>query len=165
MIKIKLSPTMRRLMPLYIAVFFQSIPLWYATEKIFMLDIGFTTATIGVMFAVMSVVMLAIETPSGILADRWSRKGVMMLGASALLISAVIGAFSFNEPMYILSCVFWGVFAALYSGTYDAVIYDTTVEEHGDSKQFEKYLGRFKAVEGMTFVIAALIGAFIASTF
>lgn len=165
MAKLKLSPMTRRLIPLYIAVFFQSIPLWYATEKIFMLDIGFTTATIGVMFAVMSITMLAVETPSGILADRWSRKGVMVLGCLALLASAVIGALSFNEPVYILSTMLWGVFAALYSGTYDAVIYDTAVEEYGDSAHFEKYLGRFKAVEGLTFVIGALVGAFIASTF
>ncbi|MFZ1250528.1 MAG: MFS transporter [Candidatus Microsaccharimonas sp.] len=165
MIRRILSPTTRRLLPLYIAVFFQSIPLWYATEKIFMLSIGFTTATIGLMVAIMSVVMLVVETPSGILADRWSRKGVMMLGAVALLISSVIGYFSFNEPMYILSTMFWGVFSALYSGTYDAVIYDTTMEEHGSSKKFEKYLGQFKAVEGATFVLGALAGAFIASTF
>lgn len=165
MLKITFTPATQRLLPLYAAIFFQSIPLWYATEKIFMLDIGFNTATIGVMFAVMSIVMLAVETPSGVLADRWSRKGVMMLGCVSLLISAGIGALSFNEPMYILSTVFWGIFAALYSGTYEAVIYDTTVEEHSDSKHFEKYLGRFKAIEGITFVIGALVGAFIASTF
>ncbi|MGV9001949.1 MAG: MFS transporter [Candidatus Saccharimonadaceae bacterium] len=163
--KLTLSPISRRLLPLYIAIFFQSIPLWYATEKIFMLNIGFNTASIGVMLAVMSVVMLIVETPSGILADRWSRKGVMVLGCLALLVSATIGVFSFSVPMYILSTAFWGIFAALYSGTYDAVIYDTTVEEYGDSKNFEKYLGRFKAIEGITFVIGALSGAFIASTF
>lgn len=130
-----------------------------------MLSIGFNTATIGVMLAFMSVVILAAETPSGILADRWSRKGVMMLGSLALLISACIGLFSFNEPMYILCTMFWGIFAALSSGTYDAVIYDTTVEEHGNSKQFEKYLGRLKAVQGLTFVTGALFGAYIASSF
>src|SRR3546814_15678623 len=96
-------------------------------EKLFMLDIGFNTASIGIMVAVMSVVMLAVETPSGILADRWSRKGVMILGAISLLVSGIIGALSFNEPVYILSTVFWGIYAALYSGTYDSVIYDTTV--------------------------------------
>lgn len=165
MIKFKLSPISRRLFPLYLAIFFQSIPLWYATEKIFMLSIGFTTATVGVMLAVMSVAILATETPSGILADRWSRKGVLMLGSLALLISACIGLFSFNEPTYILSTMFWGIFAAFSSGTYDAVIYDTTIEEYGDSKHFEKYLGRLKAVEGLTFVIGALSGAFIASSF
>lgn len=82
--KIKLSSTSRRLLPLYIAVALQNIPFWYAIEKIFMLGIGFNTATIGVMIAIMSVVMLAVETPSGILADRWSRKGVMVLGCFAL---------------------------------------------------------------------------------
>ena len=163
MARTKLSSTTRRLMPLYIAAFFQGIPFWYAIEKIFMLGIGFNTATIGLMVAIMSIVMLAVETPSGILADRWSRKGVMILGCIALLISGVVGALSFSEPVYILSAVFWGIYAALYSGTYDSVIYDTTMEEHGDSKQFEKYLGRFRAVEGSSFVIGALAGGFIAS--
>jgi len=153
----------RRLMPLYIAAVLQGIPFWYAIEKIFMLGIGFNTATIGVMVSIMSVVMLAVETPSGILADRWSRKGVMVLGCVALVVSGVLGALSFNKPVYILSTVFWGIYAALYSGTYDSVIYDTTIEEYGDSKKFEKYLGRFRAFEGVSFVIGALVGGLIAS--
>lgn len=160
---ISLTSTSRRLMPLYIAALLQGVVFWYATEKLFMLSIGFNTATIGIMVAVMSVVMLVVETPSGILADRWSRRGVMMLGCAALLISGVIGALSYNEPMYILSTVFWGIYAALYSGTYDAVIYDTVMEEHGSSKTFERYLGRFRAMEGVSFVIGSLIGGVIAS--
>ncbi|MGK2896499.1 MAG: MFS transporter [Candidatus Saccharimonadales bacterium] len=163
MAKIKFSPMTRRLMPLYIAAVLQGIPFWYAIEKIFMLGIGFNTATIGVMVAIMSIVMLAVETPSGILADRWSRKGVMILGCLALIISGILGALSFSEPVYILSTVFWGIYAALYSGTYDSVIYDTIIEEHGDSKKFEKYLGRFRAFEGASFVIGALAGGLIAS--
>ncbi|MDB5176501.1 MAG: hypothetical protein JWN75_169 [Candidatus Saccharibacteria bacterium] len=163
MLKIKLSPVTRRLVPLYIAVALQNIPFWYAIEKIFMLDIGFTTASIGAMVAIMSIVMLAVETPSGILADRWSRKGVMVLGSLALLTSGIIGAISFNEPMYILATVFWGIYAALYSGTYDSVIYDTAMEEHGDSNKFEKYLGRFRAIEGASAVAGALAGGLIAS--
>lgn len=127
-----------------------------------MIDIGFNTASIGVMVAIMSIVMLAIETPSGVLADRWSRKGVMILGCSALLASGIIAAFSFNEPVYIISSIFWGIYAALYSGTYDSVIYDTTIEEYGDSKKFGYYLGRLKAVEGVSFVVGALSGGFIA---
>lgn len=128
-----------------------------------MVGIGFNTASIGLMVAIMSIVMLAVETPSGVLADRWSRKGVMILGCVALLISAIIGALSYNEPVYIISTVFWGIYAALYSGTYDAVIYDVAVEEQGNAKKFESYLGRLRAVEGIAFVIGALAGGFIAS--
>lgn len=159
----RMNPMTRRLLPLYIAAFFQGIPFWYAIEKLFMLDIGFNTASIGLMVAIMSVVMLVVETPSGILADRWSRKGVMMLGALMLFISGLLGALSYNQPIYILSTVFWGIYGALYSGTYDAVIYDTTMEEHGSSKLFQNHLGRFKAVEGAAFVVGAFGGGLIAS--
>ncbi len=163
MSRLNFGTTTRRLMPLYIASFLQGIPFWYAIEKLFMVDIGFNTASIGVMVAIMSVVMLIVETPSGILADRWSRKGVMILGCLSLLISAVIGALSYSVPIYIISTVFWGIYAALYSGTYESVIYDTALEEHDNNNKFEYYLGRLKAVEGTAFIIGAFCGGAIAS--
>lgn len=163
--KKKMSPITKRLMPLYIAAFFQGIPFWYAIEKLFMVEIGFNLASIGLMVAIMSVVMLVVETPSGILADRWSRKGVMILGCVALTLSAIVGAASYNEVVYIISTILWGVYAALYSGTYDSVMYDTVLEEHGDSKKFEYYLGRFRAVEGASFVVGSLLGGLISSLF
>jgi MFS family permease len=160
---VRLSKVSTRLLPLYMAAFFQGLPFWYAIEKLFMVEIGFNTATIGVMLAVASIVMLAVETPSGILADRWSRKGVMILGCFALMASAIVGALSYNEVVFIISTSLWGVYAALYSGTYDAVIYDTLVEERGNAEGFEKRLGYLRSVEGGAFVIAALLGGFIAS--
>ncbi len=161
--KLKFTTTSRRLAPLYIASFLQSIPFWYATEKLFMTSIGFTTATIGLMVAVMSVVILAVETPSGVLADRWSRKGVMLLGCLALLVSGVLGGMSYTVPIYILSTTFWGIYAALYSGVYDSVIYDTTLEEQGSAKRYEYYLSRFRIVEGCAFVVGSLAGGLIAT--
>ncbi len=158
------SPMARRLMPLYISAFLQSIPFWYAIEKLFMTEIGFDTASIGIMVAVMGMVMLAVETPSGIMADRWSRKGVMLLGCLALVISAVAGGFSYNEPMYILKTIFWGIYAALYSGTYDSVIYDTTIEEEGSSERYDYFLGRLRAVEGTGFVVGAIGGGLLANS-
>ncbi|MEO5627771.1 MAG: MFS transporter [Candidatus Saccharimonadales bacterium] len=163
MTNIKLSLTTRRLLPLYISSFLQGIPFWYAIEKLFMTSIGFNTASIGLMVAIMSIVMLVVETPSGVLADRWSRKGVMLLGCGSLLLAGIVGGFSYNEAAYILSTVFWGIYAALYSGTYDSVIYDVNLEEHGDSSRYEYYLGRLRAVEGLAFVLGALGGGLIAN--
>lgn len=163
-LKQRFSPLSRRLMPLYISSFLQGAVLWYAIEKLFMTEIGFSIVGIGVMVAVMSIVMLIIETPSGILADRWSRKGVIILGSTALLISAIIGGFSYTEVTFIISTIFWGIFSALYSGTYDSVIYDTVMEEHGSSKKFAQTLGKLRAVEGASFVTGALISGVVAST-
>lgn len=160
-----LSPAARRLSPLFIATFFQAIPFWYAIEKLFMQGIGFNTASIGVAVAVMSLVMIAVETPSGILADRWSRKGVMLIGCTALLLSGLVGALSFTESAYIVSVMLWGIYGAFYSGTYDSVIYDTLIEEQGKSDKFSKYLGVFRAVEGASYVLGALAGGLIATIF
>lgn len=163
-LKQRFSPLSRRLMPLYVSSFLQGAVLWYAIEKLFMTEIGFSFVGIGVMVAVMSIVMLIVETPSGILADRWSRKGVIILGSTALLISAIIGGFSYTEVTFIVSTIFWGIFSALYSGTYDSVIYDTVIEEQGSSKKFAQTLGVLRAVEGVSFIVGALVSGFVASS-
>jgi predicted MFS family arabinose efflux permease len=158
-------PVLRRLLPLYIGIFLQGFVLWYAIEKLFMVHIGFNDATIGVMFAAYSALMLLIETPSGILADRWSRKGVLMLSSLALVISSIICGLSNDVFMYIIGALGWGVYYALYTGTYDSIIYDTLVEETGESKGFEKYLGRLKVIESVSLVAGSLVGGLVSQLF
>ena len=67
----------RRLAPLYAASFLQNLALWVPIEKLFMTTIGFNAASIGAMAAVYAVVVPVLEVPSGVLADRWSRRGVL----------------------------------------------------------------------------------------
>src|SRR3990167_394871 len=159
----QMTPTFKRLLPLYIASFLQGIPFWYAVEKLFMVSIGFNDATIGLMVVCMGVVILIVETPSGVLADRWSRKGVMLLGCGALALAALVGGLSNNVPMFILSTMLWGVYAAMYSGTYESVVYDTVFEESGASKGYKKYLGQLRMTEGASFITGAIIGGIIAN--
>ena len=63
----------RRLLPLHAAVLLQGVALWVPVEKLFMTEIGFDAASVGVMAAIYAAVVPVIEIPSGILADRWSR--------------------------------------------------------------------------------------------
>lgn len=151
-----------RLVPLYVAIFCQGFVLWYATEKLFMTSIGFNAATIGVMVALYSAVIILSETPSGILADRWSRKGVLILAAVALAISGLIGGLSDSVPIFLVSTCFWGVFFALYSGTYDSIIYDTLLEEEKTADRFEHYLGILKFTDAAALILGALLGGLIA---
>src|SRR5438552_2731491 len=100
----------KRLLPLYISAFFQSFVLWYTIEKLFMRSIGFDNTAIGFMVAVYSAVMLMVDTPSGILADRWSRKGVLMLASISLGLSALAGGLSHGISLYLVCAVLWGIF-------------------------------------------------------
>ena len=111
----------RRLRPLYAASFFQSLALWVPIEKLFMTSIGFTAASVGVMAAVYAAIVPLLEVPSGILADRWSRRGVLMLASIAAFVATVVGGLSESVPVYMVSAAFLGVFFALKSGTVESI--------------------------------------------
>lgn len=127
-----------------------------------MRSIGFNNATIGIMVAVYSVVMLAVDTPSGILADRWSRKGVLILASICLAFSALAGGLSHGVRTYLVCAVLWGVFYACYSGMYDSILYDTLAEEAGN-KLYDHFLGRIQLLDSIGLVISSILGALIAA--
>jgi len=152
----------RRLRPLTVAVFLMGFMLWVPVEKLFMTEIGFDAASIGVMAAAYAALVPIIEIPSGILADRWSRRGVLVIAALALAMTSLVGGLSFNVPTYIGCALVLAVYFAMYSGTMDAVIYDTVLEEIGASDAFEQQIGRVRFVESVALVSGALVGGVVA---
>jgi MFS family permease len=153
----------RRLLPLYAAAFLQNLALWVPIEKLFMTTIGFNPASVGVMAAVYAAVVPVLEVPSGVLADRWSRRGVLILASIAAILSVLIGGLSQSVAVYMVSAGFLGVFFALQSGTLESVVYDTVLEETGGSDAFEKTIGRVRLVESVALVASALAGGAIAA--
>jgi predicted MFS family arabinose efflux permease len=152
----------RRLLPLYVAVALQNFLLWVPIEKLFMNEIGFDAAAVGIMAAAYAAVVPILEVPSGILADRWSRRGVLMVANAAMVLSTLIGGLSHSVPMYIVGALVLGVFFALNSGTLEAVVYDTVLEETGSGAAFERRIGRVRLMESLALVASALAGGWVA---
>jgi MFS family permease len=156
----------RRFRPLYWHSFFQSLMLWYAIEKLFMQGIGFNDAQIALAGILISATMVLLQVPTGILADRWSRKGTLFLGNGLLAINALVGVFSHSVLPYLwFASILWGAFASIRSGTYDAIVYDTLLEETGDAQRFEHYFGRVQLYMSAGFVLAALLSGVIGKYF
>ena len=124
--------------------------LWVPVEKLFMNEIGFDAASVGVMAAAYAALVPLVEIPSGILADRWSRRGVLIVASTALMLTSLIGGLSNSVPLYIVSALVLAVYFAMYSGSLEAVVYDTLVEETGASDEFERRMGRVRFVESAT---------------
>ena len=128
-----------------------------------MTSIGFSSAGIGVMVAVYSAAMLLVDIPSGILADRWSRKGVLMFASFILILSAITGGLSHSVGMYLLSAVLWGMFYACYSGMYESIVYDTLLEENQPEALYGKVYGRIQIADSLGLIVSSLIGGFLGS--
>lgn len=137
--------------------------LWYPVEKLFMKSIGFDDAWIGIAVAMFSAVILLVEVPSGILADRWSRRGVLVLAAIALVVSTTIAGFSDSIAPYLVSAGIWAIFFALVSGAGDSIIYDSMLEENVSSDKFDFYLGRMRMVMSVAAVAGSLAGGLVAA--
>jgi MFS family permease len=153
----------RRLGPLMVAISLQGLLLWVPIEKLFLTEIGFTPISIGVMAAAYSAVVPILEVPSGVLADRWSRTGLLMLSIVALFVGTAICGLSHSVGAYIGGATLLGVYFALNSGTVESMVYDSVVEETGRSELFERWLGRVRAAESAALVISALGGGLLAA--
>ena len=152
-----------RLRPLQVALILEGIAPWVPVEKIFMSRLGFTPALFAVMAAAYGATVPLIEIPSGILADRWSRRGVLLLAGVASLASVVVGGLSQHVATYIVSAMLLGVYFAMQSGTVDAMVYDTLVEETGSGAGFEKRYGRIQTFNSLALTVSALAGGVIAA--
>jgi MFS family permease len=152
----------RRLLPLQIGVGLQGLMLWTPIEKLFQTEIGFDAASIGLMAAAYSAVVPLLEVPSGILADRWRRTGLLIIGGVAAAASALVGGLSHGVVTYIVAAMILGLYFAASSGTVDSVVYDTVVEETGSADLYEKVVGRVRMVESAAFAGSALVGGLLA---
>jgi MFS family permease len=153
----------RRLLPLQLAAFLQGVGFWVPVEKLFMTEIGFDAATIGLMAAAYAAVVPLVEVISGVLADRWSRRGVLAVAGLAMLLSVLICGLSHHVVTYILGALILGVYFAMYSGTVEAIVYDTVLEETGGSDDYERQIGRVRLIESIALVLSALAGGWIAA--
>jgi MFS family permease len=151
-----------RLLPLHIAVALQGMMLWVPVEKLFMKQIGFTAASVGLMAAVYAAVTPILEVPSGILADRWSRRGVLIVSAVALAACSLVGGLSNSVALYIVSAMILGVYFAMYSGTVESIVYDVVLEETGAGDLYQARVGRVRLIESAALVTSSLAGGWLA---
>lgn len=152
---------LKRLLPLYIGIFLQGLIFWYAIEKLFMANIGFDAEAIAISVAAYSAMALLTDIPSGILADRWSRKGVLMLSSLVLATSSFIGAISSSVPIYLISSAIWGIYVSLKSDTMESITYDVLLEERGNANSYEREVGKLYTVSSAALILGSIAGGII----
>ncbi len=141
-------------------VFFQDLGFVYPIYTIMFREHGLSFTEISVLMAVWTAAALLFEIPSGIIADLWSRK-LMVLFAPAIkaagfvLWLAMPGFFGFA-----LGFVLWGAAEASISGTLDALLYDALLLR-GREETFERVIGIANAVARFAIIIAMAAGGLL----
>lgn len=149
---------------IYISHVLTGLVFWYGIEKLFMQSIGINAFGIGLVSVVTLVIMLVFDIPSGILADKWSRKGTLILSAISLAICSFILGASNSLGIYMFGAVFYGLYLVFTSGTYQAVIYDS-LKEDKKSEDFSRVFGRAHALFLVSAGVANILSGFLVSAF
>ncbi len=63
---------------------------YYPLYALLFLDTGLSDAQVSVLFAIWSVTALLTEVPAGALADRWSRRGAVVLASLLQAVAFVV---------------------------------------------------------------------------
>jgi predicted MFS family arabinose efflux permease len=101
---------------------------YYPLYALLFLDTGLSDAQVSVLFALWSVTGLIAEVPAGALADRWSRRGVVVVGGVLQAVGFVFWTAAPELWAFAVGFVVWGVSSALVSGAAEALVYEGMAE-------------------------------------
>ena len=102
------------------------VPL-YPLYALLVLDTGLSGAQISLLFAVWSITSFVAEVPAGVLADRWSRRGVVVLAGLLQAVAFAVWTAAPEVWAFAVGFVIWGLSGALVSGASEALVYEGLV--------------------------------------
>jgi MFS family permease len=146
----------------YLACFFEDFVFAYAIYTVFFNIRGLSILQISLLLGWWALTVLVFEIPSGALADRWSRKKMLVL--APLIKSGCFIVWFFargNFYLYGLGFMFWGISESFVSGTTQALLYDQ-LKHAGKSGDYERALGRKTFFSHLALAISLVSGGVIA---
>lgn len=105
-----------------------------------------------------------LEIPSGYLSDRWGRKRTLVIGAFTGFLSIVTYSLSTGFFGFLLAEILIAVMTSFYSGTIEALTYDTLLEMR-ETDRFRRITGHQSATRFLCEAAASIIGGLLALHF
>ncbi|SNR37855.1 MFS transporter [Blastococcus mobilis] len=121
---------------------------------------GLSLGEIGVLFTVQGLVVIALELPTGGLADVLGRRPVVVLGAVLHLLSCLAFAAATSFPGFLAGVLLMGIGRALDSGPVEAWYVDT-VHRIDPAADVAPGLARHSAADGGGLAVGAVIGGLL----
>ncbi|MEH7239024.1 MFS transporter [Bacillus sp. JJ1562] len=149
---------------LYAIRFFHSLIPAYVIERLFWEQRGMTIQMVVYTEIIFAITVVFLEVPSGIIADKWGRKNMILLGAFLEGCMFLILIFATEFWHFAIAIFLSGIAGSASSGAGNALLYDSLLM-NGRERSFEKYLGRLNVCDVTSAILAALSGSLLASKF
>ncbi|MGQ7886441.1 MFS transporter [Paenibacillus sp. WC2504] len=154
----------RNIRILFALRFFSSLIPAYVIERLYWEERGMSIQMVVYTEIIFALTIVLLEVPTGVIADKWGRKKMLVL-------SALLGCCEFL--ILVVATEFWhfalvvflaGISRSASSGSENALLYDTLMQQ-GKVSHFEKLLGQLNACDLLSAILAALCGSLLAGKF
>lgn len=125
----------------------------YPVYAVLFADTGLSPAEISSLFVLWSVTGFALEVPSGLWADIYSRRRLLVVAPVLPAAGYALWTFAPSYPSFAAGFVLWGAGSALRSGTLQALVYEE-LSRNGAQGSYARLIGRSQAA-GTAAVLAA----------
>jgi MFS family permease len=127
--------------------------VFYPVYAVLFADAGLSAARISSLFVIWSITGFAIDVPSGLWADAFSRRLLLTLAPGLTAAGYALWTFFPSYLFFALGFVLWGAGSSLRSGALQALVYDE-LEHLGAAGAYGRLMGRSQAM-GTSAVMAA----------
>ncbi len=146
---------------LYLVTLFQALIPAYVIERLFWQERGMQVQQVVYCEIIYALTVVLLEIPSGVLADRFGRKRLLVINGAIAALEFLLLLFADRFWMFALVVFLSGVGKAFSSGSENALLYDSLLAENRQ-EDFEKLLGRLSALDFAGTMLAMLSGGVLA---
>jgi len=144
---------------IYVYSFLDQFILIYPVYALLFRENGLSGFQIATLFAIWSGVTVLLEVPTGVLADKYSRRNILILAQVLKGIGYILWLVGGNYIAYALGFLLWGIAGTLVSGTFEAFVYDK-LKVHRQQKRYERINGVIRGTGFVGITFAVLLGGF-----
>lgn len=123
---------------------------------------GLSLTQISFLLAIWSLSVVLLEIPTGVLADHWSRKNMLIIGGLCKAIGYISWFFSESFALFALGFILWGISESFCSGSEEALLYDN-LKIKNQEEVFGNTYGKGNFYSSMGVALSCLTGGFLTS--
>ncbi len=146
----------------YLHHFFKDFVLLYPVYMLLFESKGLSVFDISLLMIIWSIPVFVLEIPTGILADRWNRKYMVVVGMAFKAVALLFWLVAEGFILFAVGFIFWGIQETFCSGSTQALLFDA-LKKHGQTLKYEKIAGISRFYSGLGIALSMLAGGFVAS--
>lgn len=146
---------------MFVYIFWGSLFFERSIWMIYLTSSGLSLLQISLLQVLLNIAMFVFEVPSGVLADKFSKKKVIILGHVFIIIYFLTMLDPSNFYMLVVGFIAFGTGLAMLSGADQSLIYDNLAKDQ--STLYQRIIGKYNAIAISALALSSFAGGFLQS--